>query len=116
MFSAGFSNKSMVIKTNNVNRINLKNIEKIRGLIIRALRNPSDKLILDIDGVKFIDSKSFATLNDLIAIAKKHNTEFAFTNVDPEVKELFDLFPEKDDYKIDTLSESPEYKEIEALV
>ena len=108
MFSAGYYNKAMVINTINIRRINFQNIEKLRRLVIQVLRNPCNKIVLDIQGVKFIDSASFAIIDELIEISDRHKISFAFTNIDPEVKELFELIPTTINYKIEEASIIPE--------
>lgn len=115
MFSAGFLHRAMVINTINIRRINLHNIEDLRRLFIQILHNPCHKIILDIKGVKFIDSTAFAAINELIAIAQRHNTHFAFTNVDPEVLELFQLNATSNKYCIEESLQLNEIKQLEVI-
>lgn len=101
MFSAGFQHKAMVINTINVRRIDFRNIEELRNIVIQVLRNPCNKVILDINGVNFIDSTAFSIINELIQLANKRDTIFLFANVDIEVKELFELSETSRQYQID---------------
>ena len=108
MFAAGYSKKSMVINTINIRRIDIQNIEKLRRMVFQVLRNPCHKITLDIKGVKFIDSTSFAIIDELIEISERHNIFFTFSNIDPEVKELFDLVSTASNYKIEELTFAPQ--------
>ena len=100
MFSVGYHNKAMVISSIDIKRIDFRNIKKLRSLIIQLLQNSCGKIILDIQGVRFIDSRAFEVLDNLINITKRLNISFEFANVDDEVRELFILVPTAKDYSI----------------
>ena len=108
MFSAGFHNESMVISAIGATRISFQNVEELRKTIIQILHNPCDKIILDLSGIRFIDSQSFATIGHLYKLAERKKVAIAFANVDDDVKELFELIPEASNYRIEELVESYE--------
>lgn len=100
MFSVGYFNKSMVINAINISRISFQNIEKLRCLVIQLLQNPCKKIILDFNGVKFIDSQSFEVIDRLHFLANSHNVDLYFTNIHDEVLELFALIPATKNYRV----------------
>jgi anti-anti-sigma factor len=91
MFTAENNNEVMVINAINTHRISFQNIDELRNLINQTLENPCNKIILDLQGVKFIDSASFATIGQLIKLSNQKRIDFAFANIDSELKELFSL-------------------------
>lgn len=49
------------------------------------------KLIIDLTGVKFIDSTAFDTLNLLSRLGRRYNSSITLTGVEPEVMEMISL-------------------------
>jgi anti-anti-sigma regulatory factor len=59
----------------------------LKELITKA----GTKLIIDLGGVKFIDSNGFDALNLLSRLGRKYNSTISLMNVEPEAMELIYL-------------------------
>ena len=115
MLSVEYHKNCTVISTLKINHINFKNVEKLRRLIVQLLRNRCKKLVLDLQGINFIDSQSFQIIDSLHKLAIRQNTEFEFTNVNSEVLELFSLVPSTNNYCIIKQEELPTYELVREL-
>jgi anti-anti-sigma factor len=100
MFSVGIMKNAMVINAIGTRRISFQNIDKLRKLVLQGIRTKHENLIIDLQGVRFIDSESFSKLEELYQIAEKRKSHLAFANINVEVKELFNLIPETKKYNI----------------
>lgn len=60
--------------------------DKLNSLVV-----PDSKLILNLVGVKFIDSSGFGTMLSVFKNARKSNSLFRICNINPEVMELVKL-------------------------
>ena len=65
--------------------------ETIEKDIFKTGRNQKTNLILDLKGIKFIDSYGFRILIRLIRVSDIYNKPLYFANVSKEVNELVDL-------------------------
>ena len=91
MYSFQYFNNLVVISANNVRRISFLNVSKLHNLVINLFKNPCSTVIIDLEGVKFIDSRSFLIFMRLNEMAKTKNIRLKFLNLDNEVEELFQL-------------------------
>ena len=72
-------------------QISFLNVNKLQELSMQLLNNPCSTIMFDLDGVKFIDSRSFLVFRRLNELAKAKNVKMKFLNLDEEVAELFQL-------------------------
>ncbi len=96
MFTVGFYKKAMVVSTNGVETIEKENIQELRRLVIQVFRNPSGKLVIDLNKVNHIDDEAFNILERLYNLAEKKNVLVEFANINSN---LFKELKEKADHK-----------------
>jgi high affinity sulfate transporter 1 len=78
-------------------------VDRLRELVLQA-DPPTHTVVLDFEGVNFIDSQGSATVAGLVKTAPNYNVELRFTRVKPEVLALL-----RRDGIIDRLGESQIY-------
>ena len=58
---------------------------------IEAILTPSTKaLILNMEGVNYISSMGIGSLFKIVNVMKGHNSSVVFTNLQPQIKKVFD--------------------------
>ncbi len=85
----------------NVERINVKNANKIKIKVLRSIANPKiDNIIIDLKGLEFIDTYGAQVLVTLRKFARRKHKSFLLRNVSPEFHEIIDLLKIQNDFKI----------------
>ncbi|MDC0584504.1 STAS domain-containing protein [Bacteroidales bacterium] len=79
------------IKFNNTNRFNALIAEPVKEKLKSFFEGDGVKLILDLEGVKFIDSTGFGVFLSILKTANSTSGTFRICNVTDEVMELFKL-------------------------
>ena len=81
-------------------RIDILNSDIIKEIIEKDLsrinNNKKIKLVINLKGIKFIDSYGFRVLLELIGVSKIYKNPLYFSNISNEVKELIQLLELKD--------------------
>lgn len=81
-------------------RIDILNSDIIKEIIekdfSRINNNKKIKLVINLKGIKFIDSYGFRVLLELIGVSKIYKNPLYFSNISNEVKELIQLLELKD--------------------
>ena len=81
-------------------RIDILNSDIIKEIIEKDLSRINDnkkiKLVINLKGIKFIDSYGFRVLLELIGVSKIYKNPLYFSNISNEVKELIQLLELKD--------------------
>jgi anti-anti-sigma factor len=72
-----------------VSNINALITDEIRAGIMKVIDNSSSKVIIDLIGVKFIDSSGFGCFLSLMRAARNNYGILKFANPEPKVMELF---------------------------
>jgi anti-sigma B factor antagonist len=91
-----------MLKIDNINNINVASFEYIsrfNSLITDAVKEqlnnlfnkPNNKLILNLDGIKFIDSSGFGVLLSVMKTANINSGQFKLCSINKEVLDLFKL-------------------------
>ena len=81
----------IIVKFDNVDRFNALVTEPVKKEV-KALLNPEGtKLILNLDGIKFIDSSGFGVFLSLMRTAADNNGTFKMCCISDSVMELFKL-------------------------
>lgn len=83
-------NNILIAAFDNYDRFNAVIFQEVKDKL-NALLEPETKLILDLKGVKFIDSSGFGAMLSVFKTARKSNSIFKICNVNPEVMELVKL-------------------------
>lgn len=84
-------NNVIVVKFNNIDRFNALITEPVKEELKSLFNKPDTKLILNLEGVKFIDSSGFGVFLSILKTANNNHGQFKITNVTGEVMELFKL-------------------------
>ncbi len=91
MLSIENVNGVVVVAFKNVNRFNALISEPVKEEIKSYYSAPNTRLILDLDGITFIDSSGFGTFLSIMKTANNNFGFFKICNISEEVMELFKL-------------------------
>jgi anti-sigma B factor antagonist len=78
------------IITFSVNNINALVTDEIRQEIINVISNSNPKVIIDLNGVEYIDSSGFGCFLSVMRAARNNYGVLKFANPGPAVKKLFE--------------------------
>lgn len=84
-------NNVTIVKFNNVDRFNALITEPVKEELKGLFNIPDTKLILDLEGIKFIDSSGFGVFLSVMKTATNNHGQFKICNIHSEVMELFKL-------------------------
>ena len=93
-------NNRFIVSFFEINRLNTTISRIIEKQLIQLLNENGAELLLDLKGIKFIDTSGFNTLHKLHEVANKYNSRLFLTNVSLEVKELFRLLELEDAFTV----------------
>jgi anti-anti-sigma factor len=95
MIRKEYKNSYIIYTLKRVKRIDILNSDIIKEIIEKdILRTDSKKkikLVINLRGIKFIDSHGFRVLLELTGISKIYNNQLYFANISDEVRELIQL-------------------------
>lgn len=80
-----------VARFEDVQKFNALITEKVKEELVLLFEKPNTKLILDLEGVKYIDSSGFGVFLSVMKMANNNYGFFKICNIAPEVMELFKL-------------------------
>ncbi len=80
-----------VVKFEDVQKFNALITEKVKEELAQLFEKPNTRLILDLEGVKYIDSSGFGVFLSVMKMANNNYGFFKLCNIAPEVMELFKL-------------------------
>lgn len=89
MIEAKEINGILVAKFSSQDRFNALISEPVKETLLGYFNKPNVKLIMDLDGIRFIDSSGFSVFLNVMKKANNNYGEFKICNIDSEVKELF---------------------------
>ena len=81
----------LVAKFTNQDRFNSLISEPVKESLLSYYNKPNTKLILNLEGIKFIDSSGFSIFLAVMKAANNNYGEFKICNIIPDVKELFQV-------------------------
>ncbi len=84
-------NDVTVVRFTNVSRFNALITEPVKEELKKLFNKPNTKLILDLEGIEFIDSSGFGVFLSIMKTANNNYGYFKICNITPEVMELFKL-------------------------
>ncbi len=93
-------NNRFIVSFFEINRLNTTISRFIEKQLIQLLNENEAEILLDLKGIKFIDTSGFNTLHKLKDTAYKYNSRLYLTNLSPEVKELFRLLELEDAFTV----------------
>lgn len=74
-----------------VNRFNSVISQSVKDELNEILSAGSVKLLLDLEGIKFVDSSAFGALISILKTSKETNSDFKICNATPDVMELISV-------------------------
>ncbi len=86
-------------KINNINVVRFNNIDRFNALITEPVKEdlksffntPGTRLILNLEGIKYIDSSGFGVFLSILKTATNNQGTFKICGISKEVMELFKL-------------------------
>jgi anti-sigma B factor antagonist len=91
MLKTETSNGIVVVSFDNVNRFNALIAEPVKEQMKSYFVKPNTKLILNMDGIDFVDSTGFGVFLSIMKTANNNYGFFKICNISPGVMELFKL-------------------------
>jgi len=84
-------NDIIVVSFENISRFNALITEPIKEEIKSFFNKPQTKLVLNLEGIEFIDSSGFGVFLSIMKTANNNFGQFKICNVVPDVMDLFKL-------------------------
>jgi len=84
-------NNIFVVSFENVNKFNALISEPVKAELSNFFNKPNTKLILNLEGIKFIDSSGFGVFLSVMKTANNNYGHLKICNISTEVMELFKL-------------------------
>lgn len=86
------SNKGIEILTfDNVSKLNILIAQTLKEEVAQYLTKANTKLILNLEGIEYVDSSGFGALLSILRNAKNNDSQFKICNVSSDVMELVKL-------------------------
>ena len=108
MFSVEYYNQVVIITSIKVRKVNFLLIEKLRKLIIQAMKQPCNKIVLNLVGVQIIQPGAVETIKMLCGMASNLGIELILVNINTELKEQIANIDYNNQLKICRLQEVEE--------
>jgi anti-sigma B factor antagonist len=84
-------NNITVVRFNNIDRFNALITEPVKEDLKSFYNSPGTKLILNLEGIKYIDSSGFGVFLSILKTATNNKGVFKICGISNEVMELFKL-------------------------
>jgi anti-sigma B factor antagonist len=84
-------NNVVIVRFDNIDRFNALISEPVKEDLKSLFNKPDTKLILNLEGIRFIDSSGFGVFLSILKTANNNHGQFKLCNIEPEVMELFRL-------------------------
>lgn len=91
------------VSLGDMGKLSVTNINRINFDLIDMASKPKTKVIINLNGIKFIDSTGFNCLNQLSNMAQERQSSIELTGVEPEVLELIHLVKRHNQFNIKTI-------------
>ncbi len=80
-----------ILSFENVSKLNILVAQSLKEEIAQYLNKPGKKIILNLEGIEYIDSSGFGALLSILRNAKNNDSTFKICNISPDVMELVKL-------------------------
>ena len=99
------------VSLDSINRLSVLNANIIKPQLMNFVSNQGTTVLLNLNGLNFIDSTGFDCLNQVSRVARRHHSSLKLLNVESELIELINLVKEYAVFDIDSvIPVSREYK------
>ncbi|WP_321279466.1 STAS domain-containing protein [Marinifilum fragile] len=100
MFNFRIQEQSVIASLEGTRRINSMISEMVKKEIIDFIEKSGKQVVLDLNGVSFIDSQGFSALKAIAELARANEQLFSLADLSDDVIELVDLVGMKDSFSI----------------
>lgn len=100
MFNFRIQEQSVIASLEGTRRINSMISEMVKKEIIDFIEKSGKQVVLDLNGVSFIDSQGFSALKAIAELARANEQLFSLADLTDDVIELVDLVGMKDSFSI----------------
>jgi anti-sigma B factor antagonist len=80
-----------ILSFDNVSKLNILLAQSLKEDVAQYISKANTKLVLNLNGVEYIDSSGFGALLSILRSTKNNDSQFKICNVVPEVMELVKL-------------------------
>jgi anti-sigma B factor antagonist len=80
-----------ILSFENVSKLNILVAQSLKEEMAQYLNKSGKNLVLNLEGIEYIDSSGFGALLSILRNAKNNNSTFKICNVSPDVLELVKL-------------------------
>ena len=77
------------VKFDNVQKINVLVSESVKTELQKLFEKPNSKVLLNMEGIHFLDSSGFATFLSVSKTASRNNGQIIFCNISTSALDLF---------------------------
>jgi anti-sigma B factor antagonist len=84
-------NNVVIVRFDNIDRFNALITEPVKEELKSLFNKPETRLILNLEGIRFIDSSGFGVFLSILKTANNNHGQFKLCNIETEVMELFRL-------------------------
>lgn len=84
-------NSITIMKLGDTNRLYALNANLAKEKMNEVLTEPKSKLIIDFEGISFIDSSGFGALLSALKTSKENKSQIKLCNINKDVMELIEL-------------------------
>ena len=81
----------LIAKFTDEDRFNALIAEPVKEMLLGYFTKPDTNLIINLEGIKFVDSSGFGVFLSLMKAANNNNGAFKICTLTPDVKELFQV-------------------------
>jgi len=90
----------IIVKFDDIKKFNALITEQVKDQLSELFKKPNTKLVIDLNGVKYIDSSGFGVFLSVMKSANNNYGDLRFCNISDEVMELFKLLQLHNIFKI----------------
>ncbi len=80
-----------ILSFKDLNKLNILIAQSLKEEVAQFLSKPNTKLILDMNGIEYVDSSGFGALLSILRNAKNNDGGFKISNISDDVLELVKL-------------------------
>jgi len=80
-----------ILSFENVSKLNILVAQSLKEEIAQYLNSPGKKIVLNLEGVEYVDSSGFGALLSILRNAKNNDSTFKICNISEDVMELVKL-------------------------
>ena len=80
-----------ILSFENVSKLNILVAQSLKEEMAQYLNKRGKNLVLNLEGIEYIDSSGFGALLSILRNAKNNNSTFKVCNISPDVMELVKL-------------------------